>query len=495
MATTSPLQILLPKKKARAGGSAATPTYRPQQEVLTLPRYRDHLNDIFNTRTVNDSRLLISDLSRHDSDVSAAFFAYQSIAGSAAWIVKAFDMQGQLSTEGIRLAHQIIERISTVTDYTLGFSAKPSVKQLNDDMRYWVLLRGAPGAELVLNKKFEPDELRLIDMSSIEWSEKQPGVYKPVQKPTGTNLEISLDVPTFFTARFHQNPSDIYTYSPFVAAINTIAARQQVINELYRITQVVGYPRMDVSVLEEVLLKSAPPLLRADQEKTRAFIAQQIDIIRSSYAAMRADEAMVHTDAVKVAMVNDSRPATSLPISNVIEIFNEQNQAALKTMPAVIGKSDSTGQVASTEARLFALNCDALNKTLADIWTQVLTFAVRLAGFQGRVEFEFKPVELRPIMELEPQLLMRQSRLETALSRGYMSDDEFHLENFGRPKPDNAPELSGTNFLQPTPEASVDPSRQSPNDDPLGRGMTAPGSTKQAKSNTVKSGSSVKPTE
>lgn len=479
------LQILLPKKKAKAGGQASTPTYRPSQESLTLPRYRDHLTDLFNTRSVNDSRTLMSDLSRHDSDVSAAFFAYQSIAGSAQSSLRAFDMEGQLDPEGVLLAYQVLERLTTVTDYTLGFSAKPSLNQINDDMRYWTLLRGSPGAELVLNKQFEPDTLRMIDMASITWLEKQPGVYKPLQKPTGTNLEISLDIPTFFVARFQQNPSDIYTYSPFVAAINTISARQNVINELYRITKVVGYPRMDISVLEEVLLKSAPPLLRADNEKTRAFINSQIAQITATYQNLTSDQPLIHTDAVKVAMVNDSRPATSLPISNVIDILTEMNMAALKTMPAVVGKSNGNGQVASTEARLFALNCDALNKTVADIWSQALTLACRLAGFQGRVEFQFEPVELRPRLELEPQLTMKQSRWEQALSRGYCSDQEFHMNVFGRPKPNDAPELSGTNFMEPAPAASVDAEGISPNGDPLGRGMAPEGGSKQARSKTV----------
>lgn len=479
------IQLLLPKKKAKAGGQSVTPTFRSGQEVLSLPRYRDHLSDLFSSRQAGDSRALISELSRHDSDVSASFFAYQSIAGSASWVIKAYDGQGQLAPDGVGLAHQILERVTTVTDYTLGFSAKPSMSQLNDDMRYWTLLRGAPAGELILNKRFEPDALRLIDIAGIEWREKTPGLYKPVQKPSGSSDEINLDIPTFFTARFHQNPTDVYTYSPFVAAINTIATRVQVINELYRITQIVGYPRMDVSVLEEVLLKSAPPLLRTDHKATRDFVDAQIGQIRATFQNMRSDETLVHTDAVKVGMVNDSRPATSLPIASVIDVLNEQNQAALKTMPAVIGKSNN-GQVASTEARLFALNCDALNKVVADIWSQALTLAARLAGFQGRVEFEFKPVELRPVLELEPQLTMKQSRWEQALSRGYCSDEEFHLNVFGRPKPADAPELSGTGFMEPAAPASVDATGISPNGDPLGRGLAPEGGTKQARSKTVK---------
>lgn len=488
MASLSGIQLVLPKKKAKAGGTASTPTYRAGQPVLSLPRYRNHLEDIYTQRSGNDSRSLITELSRHDSDMSASFFAYQSIAGSADYVVKAYDLNGELAPDGIRLANQIIEKMTTVTDYSLGFTNKQVLSELNDDMRYWTLLRGSPGAELILNKQFEPDSLRLIDIATITWNEASSGVYKPIQKPAGSNVEINLDVPTFFVARFHQNPTDVYTYSPFVAAINTIAYRTQVINDLYRISQVVGYPRMDIKVLEEVLLKSAPAILRADAQKTRDFIDAQVGQIVSAFNNVRPDQPFIHTDSVEVSMVNDSKPATSLPIQNVMDVFTEQNQAALKTMPAVVGKG-SNGQVASTEARLFAMNCDALNRVVAGVWSQVLSLACRLAGFQGSIEFMFEPVELRPQLELEPQKTMKFSRMEQALSRGYITDDEFHLAIFARPRPDGAPELSGTGFMEPVNVASVDASGQSPNGDALGRGMAPEGGTKVAKSKSVKSGS------
>lgn len=488
MAGLQGIQLILPKKKSKAGGQTSTPTYRAGQPVLTMPRYRNHLEDIFSQRTSGDARTLITELSRHDSDMSASFFAYQSIAGSADYVVKAYDLNGELSSEGIRLANQIIEKMTTVTDYSLGFSSKQVLNELNDEMRYWTLLRGSPGAELILDKKFEPDSLRLVDISTITWNEKAAGVYKPVQKPAGSNVEINLDIPTFFIARFHQNPTDVYTYSPFVSAINTIAYRTQVINDLYRISQVIGYPRMDITVLEEVLLKSAPALLRADAAKTREFIDGQVGQIISAFNNLRPDQPLIHTDSVEVSMVNESKPATTLPIQNIMDVFTEQNQAALKTMPAVVGKG-SNGQVASTEARLFAMNCDALNRVVAGVWSQVLSLACRLAGFQGSIEFVFEPVELRPQLELEPQKTMKFSRYEQALSRGYITDDEFHLAIFARPRPDSAPELSGTGFMDPVDVASVDATDQSPNGDPLGRGMAPEGGTKVAKSKAVKSGS------
>jgi hypothetical protein len=121
------------------------------------------------------------------------------------------------------------------------------------------MLRGMIAAELILDKTLGPERVRIPDPASLKWYEKLPGVYKPVQLATGQSQEVPLDFPTFFVSFFRRDPTSIYPFSPFVAAINTIAARQQVVNDLYRIMQLTGYPRIDVKVLEEVITKSAPP--------------------------------------------------------------------------------------------------------------------------------------------------------------------------------------------------------------------------------------------
>src|SRR3546814_16941177 len=123
-------------------------------------------------------------------------------------------------------------------------------------------------AELVVDKAFVPSELRLIDPISLEWREAKPGVYRPIQKPAGANTEIDLNIPTFFTSRFHQNPTSIYTFSTFVSAINTITASATVINELYRLMRLVGYHRIDVPFLQEVIESTVPPNIKDTTGRT-----------------------------------------------------------------------------------------------------------------------------------------------------------------------------------------------------------------------------------
>lgn len=481
-----PLAILMPKGRGTKGGKSYPPGFNPRTADISAPNYRDHLTDIFNSRQANDARTLLEQLVQHDPDVSSAMHSYLTISESAALDILAYSSDGAVDPEGIELGHQIIAAITSNYDYTQGYSRKISLPATASELRYMALLRGCCDVELVLDKQFAPSELRIIDGKTIFWRSKKAGLLEPYQKPEGANAEIDLNIPTFFTSRFHQSPTQVYSNSPFVAAINAIAARQEVINELYRIMRVVGYPRLDIKILEDVIAQNAPSVVRSDAQKLRGFVEGEVAKIAAAVANIRSDQAFVHSSATEAKIINDKNPGSGMQIQQVIDVLDAQNQSALKVMPAVVGKSSNL-QTASTEARLFAMSADALNRVIADVFTQALTFAARLSGYDGRIEARFRPVEMRPVLELEPQLTMRGARLREELSLGTITDIEYHMQMFGRPPPPGTPQLSGTGFLDST-EAAVDPS-SGKQDDSLGRSLAPEGGQKAARSNSTKSGS------
>lgn len=132
---------------------------------------------------------------------------------------------------------------------------------------------------------------------------------------------------------------------------------------------------------------------------------------------------------------------------------------------------------------MFALNTDGMNKPVGELWSQILTLAMRMIGYQGNVEVSFQSVELRPNMELEPQRLIKQQRLLQDLSLGLITDIEYHLMMYNRLPPQGVPQLSGTGFMAVAAAGAQSPS---PNSDPLGRSVSGgAGGAKAAKSNSV----------
>lgn len=481
----SALKLILPKQRAKPDGVGVTPTANvaSPNTVLALPQYRDHLTDIFNSRQADDSRSLLQSLFRNDPDVSATVHGYLTLANTIP-IIFARDLDGQIDKEATKDLHKAVLMLTRQVDYTQKFQFKHSLEQVCQDLRYMGLLRGAISAELILNKQLAPENIKIIDSSTVVWYEQKPGLYKPKQKPPGVDKEIDLDIPTFFMSFYRRDPTTIYSYSPFTSVINTVAARQQVINDLYRIMQLTGYPRLDVTIVEEVIRNSAPANIQRDQKAMTEYVQGQISTLAQQFANIRADQASVHPDSVTLQILNDKNPGAAIDISNVIETLNAQNQAALKTMSTMLGRGTSGVNTSSVEARIASMFADELNEPIADLLQKMLSFILHTNGYQGFAHVEFPKAELRPELELEPQKTLKAQRLRQDLSDGIISDVEYCLQMYNRLPLDGAPELSGTNFTSPT--AAVDPNDVSTtNGGPLQKSL-APEGTKMNKSKSVK---------
>lgn len=478
----SALKVLLPKR-SNPKGTASTSTFNKSNSgnVLSAPAYRDHLTDIFDSRTSLDSRSLIKQLFITDPDMSAAVSAYLTVADTTPiFVVK--DPSGQVDPAGQEILNQLLTALTTRTDYSKGFKIVQSLRSICEDLRYLVLLRGGLAAELVVSKEFLPAEIRLVDMATIEWFEKAPAQYTPRQSTPGGEI-IELDIPTFFTSWYHQDPTAIYSTSPFVSAINTIAARQQVVNDLYRIMRITGYPRMEITVLEEVLLKHAPPAVLMDETSKTNYVRSQLATITQQIAAIGPEQTFVHTDSIEAGMVNEKSSATTLNIDSVMGALNAQNQAALRTMATIIGRGEAGVNTATVEARVFSMNADSINKPIADLLAQIFTMGIRLQGSQSYVEVNFAEVELKSAIELETMMLVRSQRLKEDLSLGLITDAEYHLKMYNRLPPAGSPTLSGTGFQNAGAGAAVDTTAISPNQDALGRSVSHAGGAKPARDN------------
>ena len=470
-------------KKQPRNATSITPTFNPQNkdQILTVPTYREHLQALRDNRLNQSSQDLLKAMFKQDPDVSAAVGSFLTLADTpVTFVVK--DADGNVDPGATAQLPKLLRTITATTSYLNGFTFKPNLPMLCQEMRYMLMLRGAIANELVFNKKLIPDRLQHVDMATIEWFEKEPGVYKPRQRQQGKSEGQMLDIPSFFVAYHRRDPTTVYATSDFVSVINTAAARVQVVNDLYRIMQITGFPRIDISVLEETLIENAPESVKGDPEALKIWANDRLQDVASTFSELRSDQSFVHMDSIEAKILNDKNPAASLDINNVIEVLNAQNQAALKTMATVIGRGSGAAGVASVEARIAAMNADQLNVPVAMQLNQALTFLINVYGIPGFVEAKFAPAELRPSMELEAQRSLKSARMRQDLSDGIITDEEYHLEMYGRLPPPGSPSLSGSGFMTPEPAGSVDANDVTPNDDPLGRSQSGEGA-KAAKGN------------
>lgn len=476
-------KVIAPKRLPNPKGTANSPTFDPSnnQNVLSAPQYREHLEDIFTTRASSDSRDLIRNLIVQDPDASASLNAFLTLSDTNP-IILVKDINGAIDRNGLKVVNALIDSLTTRYDYSKGFEYTPSLKAIAEEMRYMILAEGMVMGEPIITKEGVFNQVRLIQTNKLEWFERENGRLVPEQVPVNGGDNISLDFPHIFVAYYRQDPSKAYAYSPFVSVINTAAARQRIINDLYRIMQLTGYPRMDISIMEDVIRANAPDSIKSDPTKMATYISQTINSISSTISNLRPDQAFVHTDSLEVGMVNDKKAGMSIDIEPVIKTLNAQNQAALKTMATILGRGEAGVNTASVEARLFALQCDGLNAPVGLLMSQMLTFLLRLTGSTSKVEVTFAPAEMRSPIELEAQLNLMAARLLYDLSEGIIDDDEYHLRMYGRIRPDSSPILSGTKFYNAGTQGDVNGNG---NNDSVTRSVTSK-NDKAAQSNAVK---------
>ena len=455
--------IVLPTT-TKSGGSALVPSYDPQQsdQVITALETNMHLRNLLDERVSTEDDDLIETLMTYDPDVSAALGAYLTLSNTEMRYI-AKTPEGEIDSDAIEKISLLITQLTNPIDYSKGFTPARSLRARNEAFRYMLLKRGSISAELVLDDTFGVLDIRNIDSLTLEWYQKENGYLTPVQK-VGSD-EIDLNIPTFYHARHRQDPSKPYSKSSFIAVINTVYARLQIINDLYNIMQITGYPRMTVKVMEEVATRGLPEHDKRDPKKRKAHLDSVIGDVTRRFASIRADQPVVHTDSVEVDTLNMPNGATGIDIQPVINVLNAQNQAALKSVATVLGRGESGVNTASVEAQIFSMQAAEINEPLSSIWSNLLTFALRLSGSTSYVEVYFDIPEMRPPNELEPAMVQRQSRLRKDLSDGLITDDEYHWQMYNRPRPSSAPLLSGTGFESEKADGSADTTTNTPQKD------------------------------
>ena len=455
--------ILLPKSPKKKAQTYTT-TFDPSTkgDVQAWPAFKEHLDDILSDRQTKTSRELIMQLVKSDPDASAALGSYLTTADITP-IIRVLDIDGAVDREGSKTVNIVLEELTSRRDYTSGFSQKRTLRAISEDMRYMLLCRGGIAAEAVYDEALNLSRIAIPDISTFKYQEKESGVFIPYQEQSGTDKK--MDFPTLFLQWYRKSPTEAYGISPFTAGINTMAARQQVINDLYRIMQITGYPRMYAKVLEEVMTKNAPEEAKKDTDSMRRYLRARRNEITGQLQSMRADQPMVHYDSVEIGIMNDKQPGMAIDIKQVIETLNAQNQAGLKTMATVLGRGESGVNTGTVEAQLFGKMAGSINKPIGEILSNILTQAIRFKGSDSRVEVVYPEVDLRSELEMEAQKSMLTARYRTDLSLGLIDDDDYHLKVYGRIRPDATPVLSGTGFNEKSLE--VDPASGSDGNDSI----------------------------
>lgn len=408
--------------------------------------------DITTFRRGADSYETLRNFRKASPDLSAAVASYARTAITNDYLALAKNADGTCNPEATMALHQIITRMNVLNDYSVGFEDSPSIRALAESWVYEIMTYGAMAGELVLDDALMPDKIQPVSITQIRLYPSSDGrKVKPKQKVGGD--EIDLDVPTFFMTHLDQDLLTPYPESPMQSALQAVLFSAEFMNDIRRIVKKAIHPRVVVTINEEKFRAGIPPEMQSDPEKLTDYMNRVIEGLADNINGLEPEEALVVFDTIGIDVVDHGNTNLSNEYKVIQEMADAKMSTGAKVLPTVLGHSNGTSNVASTEALMFLkyVEGNAWGK-LNEMFSKIFTLAVRLLGHDVYVEFQFEEINLRPKAELESFYAMRQSRILELLSLGLMTDEEASIRLTGKLPPAGAPKLAGTNFFKGGPQ-------------------------------------------
>jgi len=451
-------------------GAQALPPYLKSAKTdpnSSLPRTDRQLatTDISRISRSQGTRNVIRSLAHSSPDLSASMFAYLRTAITRHYTVVARNTDGTINPDATGLAKQILTRLDVLPDYSEGFAGLSSIRSMSESLAKELFLYGGMAAELVLDKARLPLKIQPLTVTTIEFRPDGDGTLHPVQNVSGEYRD--LDIPTFFYVALDLELMEAYPASPIESAIKPTLFSEQFLADLQRVVRKAVHPRMMVEIDYKSFMQYMPPEAQHDADKAAEYYNNQVTAIQELINSLEPSDALVFNNLMKVELENNGNISLSDEYGAITELSNAKMSTGAKTLPSILGHNVGSSNIASTETVIFMQNAEGMIQfKLNEMFSRILTLAVRLFGQDVYVEFAFDPISLRPQSELESFKQAKQSRVLELLSLGLVTDEEASIQLTGNLPPQGYTPLMGTMFR----------SAQAASDNPYG-GASNDGST------------------
>lgn len=449
----------LPSSLGKTARSKTVPSQTEKGQDIAKPSTQFINTDLRALRNSTTPTAAVRLLARINGTVSAAVFDFVQIACTDHTVMAYDSVTHEFSPEGTLLAKSIIARLDTLYDYVEGYGDKQPIEGLKESMLREVVLTGALAAELVLDKSRLPDRIHLVPYESIRFKSDGNGGRYPTQQ-VGGGEPVDLDLPTFFIGESNREAALAYVYSMLEASVEDAYIYTTFLQDLVRGVRRSGNNRMVVTLNHEKVYATCPANIRSDQKKLKSYMDGILSDFTDLINGLEPEDVLVMYDTGEADLLTAN--GEKADYTALMNALSGNLATSLKTSPSILGlRINGSQSLSNTESLVFLKVAAALQKPVATVLSRAITLACRLYGVDVYVKFGFKPIHLRPELELEAFRTMEQARVIELLSLGFYTDDEASMILTGRPRPPGAPALSGTMFATGSAKAMAE--KASPN--------------------------------
>lgn len=354
-------------------------------------------------------------------DVSYAIWNFLRI-GNTDYEVKVSSIgTGEPDEAGLESIKELLQRLELPN--VEHFEMSRSLKKVANQLMLSVVTRGSAALELVLTPGnddvafFAP-----VDPSTVLFKFEQDR-FVPYQDEG----KVSLDTPAFLYEGLDEKIDSPYGRGPLVSALNMLMFQLQILNDLKVVVHNQGYPRLDIRIVEEVLLKRMPISIRNNEKEKSKWLNQKLTEIIEMYNGLEPDDTFVHFDSLEVDTVGGGKGGGAMfDPEKLFSVIDNLIMSGLKTLSTILGRRShgNTESFAKIEIKLYMKGVEAIQEIVERVLSRALTLALNIRGKQGFVEFKYKPVEIRTELEQAQFEQIHLQNIAYKRDQGWIEQDE-----------------------------------------------------------------------
>jgi hypothetical protein len=348
--STGAVKPTLPNRVIANKVRVTDPGYRKQKDAVLSDLERSRVNASIKDLRQVDAVTAIRALTRFNGIFSTAVHSYIQLAMSGYTVMAYSAGTHQFDPASTNAAQSVLVSADTLYDYTAGYADKQSIDGLLESMLKEVIQTGAAGMELVLNPYRLPEQLIPVPVTSLKWKSTQKGSVYPYQI-SQTGEEVDLNIPTFFYAATHQQSNSIHPRSPMEAALQTLYVFSEFMEDLTRVLRKSGHSRLVVKILQQAIQDIAAPDVQSDPIKLRQHFESIRSDIEQVVSNLDPEDALVLYDSAEVDVLKTA--GEKADYSSLLSTLGALMASSLKSMASVLGLSQGSQNLATTEALVY----------------------------------------------------------------------------------------------------------------------------------------------
>lgn len=251
---------------------------------------------------------------------------------------------------------------------------------------------GGVGAEIVVTPRANNiGGMHLILPQWITWEQDGYGGWKAFQQQGLQKVELSES--NFFWVALDNKVGQPVGKLQMESALLPLERQLQFFEDISAVLRRVGYPRNDISIDREAVIKGFPASVQKDPKALKKSLTEYFDFVQGLFQRLGPLDDYIHFDDLKI---NKSQGENSRTIDarSYLEIIDPQVINGLGTMSILLNRTTGITETWGTVQLKIIIdtleNVRQCSKRLAEYACRI---GMRVNGIQGTCKFTHKPVD------------------------------------------------------------------------------------------------------